>query len=539
MPNTDFTEIKTRIILRNDVLSSWESSSIVLEKGEPALLIDEATSTAKFKIGDGSSTFSQLPFSTLTPVEVEELIKASAITAVASGATNGTIKVTINGAESEVAVAGLKSAAYAETTDFATAEQGLKADAAMPTAGGTFTGPVTLNAAPTEDLQAATKKYVDDALTYAISTSDSMVFKGTVGENGTVADVASITSSIVGDTYKIITDTTMTAEQSQDGVAHDMTVGDLIVFVEGDKWVYVPSGNEEVTTVRIANADTAVNVDGTAKTGDVVLGAAAARNVVDDISTTTDEEGLPTVSATKSYVEKSITDLELGTIATRDVTDAIEETTSDDSVPSVAATKAYVTDVVDTAVGAIKSTEVILHNDSNTINVGTDEAVSGTVVLGTAAKYDVATEVTADDTASVPTSDAVAKAISDSTAVTPVASVASGTSVYLAGVYEEDGDTKVADLAIPVERDAEGNVTKLDTTVTSADTAAKLGSTMQIDMFGAVTGSTTATVGENAGNGTDGVSSNGTFKIAVTSINTDYLENGTRTLVLNGGTATE
>jgi hypothetical protein len=34
----------------------------------------------------------------------------------------------------------------------------------MPTAGGTFTGAVTLAGAPTTDLNAATKKYVDDTV---------------------------------------------------------------------------------------------------------------------------------------------------------------------------------------------------------------------------------------------------------------------------------------------------------------------------------------------------------------------------------------
>ena len=42
--------------------------------------------------------------------------------AVASGATNGTIKVNTNGTEGEVAVAGLKSAAYTESSDYATAD---------------------------------------------------------------------------------------------------------------------------------------------------------------------------------------------------------------------------------------------------------------------------------------------------------------------------------------------------------------------------------------------------------------------------------
>ena len=36
------------------------------------------------------------------------------------------------------------------------------ANAAMPKSGGTFTGAINLHAAPTEDMQAANKKYVDD-----------------------------------------------------------------------------------------------------------------------------------------------------------------------------------------------------------------------------------------------------------------------------------------------------------------------------------------------------------------------------------------
>ena len=46
----------------------------------------------------------------------------SGVRAVASGTTNGTIKVNTNGTEGEVAVAGLKSAAYTESSDYATAD---------------------------------------------------------------------------------------------------------------------------------------------------------------------------------------------------------------------------------------------------------------------------------------------------------------------------------------------------------------------------------------------------------------------------------
>lgn len=126
----------------------------------------------------------------------------------ATGTANGTINVTeAGGAVQSIAVHGLGSAAYTNSTAYdaagaadavlgttadtsaaatvygakkAAAEALAAAEAAqdtadtmMPIAGGTFTGPVTLNAAPTEDLQAATKKYVDDAKASAISTASN------------------------------------------------------------------------------------------------------------------------------------------------------------------------------------------------------------------------------------------------------------------------------------------------------------------------------------------------------------------------------
>ena len=46
------------------------------------------------------------------------------------------------------------------------------ANAAMPKAGGTFTGAVTLSGAPTENLHASTKKYVDDTVASVKTTAD-------------------------------------------------------------------------------------------------------------------------------------------------------------------------------------------------------------------------------------------------------------------------------------------------------------------------------------------------------------------------------
>ena len=81
-----------------------------------------------------------------------------------SGTNNGTVKITVNGtATDNVAVKGLKSAAYTDSSAYATAAQGTKADNAMPKAGGAFTGAVTVQA-PTAEMNPATKQYVDTAI---------------------------------------------------------------------------------------------------------------------------------------------------------------------------------------------------------------------------------------------------------------------------------------------------------------------------------------------------------------------------------------
>ena len=77
---------------------------------------------------------------------------------------------------------GLGTAAYTATSDYATSAQGTLADNAMPKSGGTFTGSVILNGAPVDNLEAATKAYVDTEISNALTgTADAMVFKGTLG----------------------------------------------------------------------------------------------------------------------------------------------------------------------------------------------------------------------------------------------------------------------------------------------------------------------------------------------------------------------
>ena len=87
--------------------------------------------------------------------------------AFSSAAKSGaSFKVTPSGtaAAQTVYIDGLGTAAFKAVGDFATAAQGTKADNAMPKSGGTFTGLITLSGNPTADMHAATKKYVDSAI---------------------------------------------------------------------------------------------------------------------------------------------------------------------------------------------------------------------------------------------------------------------------------------------------------------------------------------------------------------------------------------
>lgn len=220
-----------------------------------------------------------------------------------TGTNNGTLKLTVDGtATDNIAVKGLGSAAYTASTAYATSAQGTKADNAMPKSGGTFTGTVTLNADPSAALGAATKQYVDTQITNKISASDAMVFKGTLGTNGTITAVPT-TGVVKGDTYKIITAGSYAGSTCK--------IGDLIIAMKSgdieatvDNWVYVPSGDERETTVRYST--TTQNLTTSAKTGSIVLGEGATKQVDSSLSSGTESTKLPTSKAVVSYVDSKV-----------------------------------------------------------------------------------------------------------------------------------------------------------------------------------------------------------------------------------------
>ena len=158
----------------------------------------------------------------------------------------------------------------------------------MPKSGGTFTGVVTLNADPTANLHAATKQYVDNQISTKIAAADAMVFKGTLGTGGTVTALPT-SGVVVGDTYKVITAGTYASQAAK--------IGDLfIATATTPTWAYVPSGDEIVTTIQTGTS----NIDGTAKSGTVIVGTAATKAFETSL---TDGGNLPTGAAVKAFVE--------------------------------------------------------------------------------------------------------------------------------------------------------------------------------------------------------------------------------------------
>ena len=173
-------------------------------------------------------------------------------------------------------------------------------------------GNISCTSNPSESIHLTTKSYVDNAIASAVSASDAMVFKGTVGTSGTVASISVMdySTAATGDTYKVITTDTLPAANSSDSSEHDLTPGDLIVYMGESKFIYVPSGDEDVTSVKVAGSGDTINVSTTAQTGTVVLGDVATKNV--STSTTLNGNGasndnVPTELAVKTYVDDAVT----------------------------------------------------------------------------------------------------------------------------------------------------------------------------------------------------------------------------------------
>lgn len=250
--------VSSRLISANHTSSVWATITTVPKLGEICL----ETDTKKIKVGNGTDIYADLPyfnegFNTITDGTDSVVITGGELTLTASGGatltydnTNKSIDISTS-AGSETAVesgnstGGLGSlkvtkdgnVTYPVAYGLGTMAGEAKTDY-LALSGGTMTGALSLSGAPSSNLHAATKKYVDDAIS---GLPTPMQFKGTVGTSGTVewSALPSASSSNEGFTYKVITD---------HATAPVCKTGDTIVS-NGSAWVVIPSGDEPSGTV--------------------------------------------------------------------------------------------------------------------------------------------------------------------------------------------------------------------------------------------------------------------------------------------------
>lgn len=297
--------INVRIVLKNGSAADVAASTLVALKGEPVAIIDTEKKTAVFRMGDGTTPIKDLPNSTMTPAEIEALIStkvgdgAIQNVSIESGTNNGTIKYTIDGvAHDNIVVTGLGSAAFTDSTAYATAAQGKTAEAAMPKAGGAFSGAVTVQA-PTADMNPATKKYVDDTVANSISAADAMSFKGTIGTGGTETTLPAEVKT--GFTYKAVSAVAVAQGVSYTGAAVNAKIGDMIVGMSNGKWLVVPSGDENETFVKFSKTECTLTE--ASKTGTVIFAEGATKQVDTTIDAGSSSANLPTSAAVAAFVE--------------------------------------------------------------------------------------------------------------------------------------------------------------------------------------------------------------------------------------------
>ena len=104
-------------------------------------------------------------------------------------------------------------------------------------------GVATSVGASSTDEDLATARAVYNAID---ALPEPMIFKGSLGTDGTITDLPAASSSNEGHTYKVITAGTYASQVAK--------VGDLFIS-NGVEWVYIPSADEPSGTVTSVNAE--------------------------------------------------------------------------------------------------------------------------------------------------------------------------------------------------------------------------------------------------------------------------------------------
>jgi hypothetical protein len=137
--------------------ADWAADDIVLASGELGIEVVSSSDT-RIKVGDGSRTWSALPYASAQSNSINAATQAAldAKLALVGGTMTGLLILSGDPAAD-------LGAATKQYVDSAVDTLSTSISGKLSTTGGTLTGFLTLDADPTSDLHAATKAYVDDA----------------------------------------------------------------------------------------------------------------------------------------------------------------------------------------------------------------------------------------------------------------------------------------------------------------------------------------------------------------------------------------
>lgn len=205
-----------RISQIHKTTAEWTECQEILKVGE----IGYDSDVKKFKFGDGVNVFDDLPWAAMTPDEINLLVTTHT--------NNFSNPHKVN--KEQVGLGKVENKSVAE----------ILTDAALT---GTPTAPT---AAPgTNTTQIATTQFVTNAISSGIAAADAMIFKGTLGTDGTVEELP--TTYKTGWTYRVIEAGTYAGQQCE--------IGDLVIALTSRSG----SGNQNADwTVAQTNIDGAI-----------------------------------------------------------------------------------------------------------------------------------------------------------------------------------------------------------------------------------------------------------------------------------------
>ena len=247
----------------------------------------------------------------------------------------------------------------------------------------------------------ATTAFVQNAISGA---SGAMVFKGTIGTNGSAGTALPTTGVRIGDTYKIITAGTYASQAAK--------AGDLfIATATTPTWAYVPSGDEgngTVTSVTIKatgpiaiDSSSAITTSGTRTISHSNSGVTAGTyrsvtvNATGHVTAGTNPTTLSGYGITDAKIANGVITLGSNTITPLTASSTLDATKLSGTIPA----SCYTDTKYAAGTGLSLSGTTINHSNSVTAGTaGTSSATSGSTVAVPYVTYDAQGHVTASGT---------------------------------------------------------------------------------------------------------------------------------------------